>query len=341
MIFSCKGGSIPTWDESILQAMSVYPNPKTLLHIYDHTILPVLSYGSEIWGVFNPSTTKFKKKSISVGEAYEGNHVDKSHVKFCKYILQVHRMSCNNAVLGELGRYPLYINTIKSVLSFWHRVEHMDHWQLAHKALLESRKIHKEGKVSWFSSVKYILSQTYQRNDLVDKPCSISKQTLINNVSESLKRKHNMNWHSAIFKDDPTGSGNKLRTYKLFKSNFSLEKYIILVKNSSHRKSLTRLRISAHDLEIERGRYKGKTPAERLCNQCSTNEIEDEIHFMTSCEKYSKHREIFYEKINKECKNFQNLNNTNKFIWLLSNEDSKVCNLVAEYVHDCFSLRVM
>ena len=113
------------------------------------------------------------------------------------------------------------------------------------------------------------------------------------------------------------------------------------MKNRSYRKSLTKLRISAHDLEIERGRYKGKPIMDRICNQCSTNEIEDEIHFLTKCGKYSKYREIMYEKINEVCKNFQDLNDTYKFIWLLSNENPKICNLVAEFTHDCFNMREM
>ena len=27
---------------------------KTLLHIFDHTVKPILTYGSEVWGTFDP-----------------------------------------------------------------------------------------------------------------------------------------------------------------------------------------------------------------------------------------------------------------------------------------------
>jgi hypothetical protein len=62
-----------------------------------------------------------------------------------------------------------------------------------------------------------------------------------------------------------------------------LKKYLIYVTNSHHRKALTKLRISAHDLAIERGRYKGQNLEERICSQCSSDEVEDEIHFVTKC----------------------------------------------------------
>jgi hypothetical protein len=47
------------------------------------------------------------------------------------------------------------------------------------------------------------------------------------------------------------------------------------------RKSLTRLRISTHTLEIERGRYKKLKREEWLCKACL--KIEDEPHFLLDC----------------------------------------------------------
>jgi hypothetical protein len=66
--------------------------------------------------------------------------------------------------------------------------------------------------------------------------------------------------------------------------------------NTCHRKAMTKLRIGAHDLAIERGRYKGMRQEERICAQCSSNEVEDEMHFITSCCKFSSERQILYEK---------------------------------------------
>jgi hypothetical protein len=34
------------------------PNVSTLLHIFDHTIRPILLYGCEIWGYLNPLSSK-------------------------------------------------------------------------------------------------------------------------------------------------------------------------------------------------------------------------------------------------------------------------------------------
>ena len=75
----------------------------------------------------------------------------------------------------------------------------------------------------------------------------------------------------------------KLRTYAKFKNTFNLESYLLSIKCINSRILFTKLRISAHDLLIETGRYTKpkKTPVEnRLCRFCKSNNIEDEPHFI-------------------------------------------------------------
>ena len=69
------------------------------------------------------------------------------------------------------------------------------------------------------------------------------------------------------------------------------------------RSALARLRISAHDLQIERGRYTvPKTPRiERTCDYCKiilqNIEIENEHHALYWCPLYIKPRYKLYENI--------------------------------------------
>ena len=39
--------------------LSLKPNIHISMHVFDHTNKPILLYGCEIWGSFNPSTSKF------------------------------------------------------------------------------------------------------------------------------------------------------------------------------------------------------------------------------------------------------------------------------------------
>jgi hypothetical protein len=44
------------------------PNIHISMHVFDHTIKPILLYGCEIWGSFNPFTSKFRKDLDLVDE---------------------------------------------------------------------------------------------------------------------------------------------------------------------------------------------------------------------------------------------------------------------------------
>ena len=47
---------------------------------------------------------------------------------------------------------------------------------------------------------------------------------------------------------------------------------------------LSKLRISNHNLEIERGRHRGLQAKERICKlHVCLKEVEDEIHFLLKC----------------------------------------------------------
>ena len=62
------------------------------LTLFDKMVLPILLYGSDIWGHSDCAA------------------VERVHLKFCKPLLGVGSTTSDVAVLGELGRSPLAIN---------------------------------------------------------------------------------------------------------------------------------------------------------------------------------------------------------------------------------------
>ena len=74
---------------------------------------PILLYGSEIWGTFNPTSAKFRN-GISFHKSFNNIEPEKLHLKFAKFVLGVHRKSSNFAVMSELGRFPYYIDIVKA-----------------------------------------------------------------------------------------------------------------------------------------------------------------------------------------------------------------------------------
>ncbi|MEW8542874.1 MAG: reverse transcriptase family protein, partial [Candidatus Thiodiazotropha sp.] len=76
--------------------------------LFDRKIVPVLLYGSEIWGFS-------KRESTELVHRYA-----------CKRYMCVSLHSSNAAVLGDCGRFPLWIEAAKRCIKYWLRILCMD-----------------------------------------------------------------------------------------------------------------------------------------------------------------------------------------------------------------------
>ena len=63
------------------------------------------------------------------------------------------------------------------------------------------------------------------------------------------------------------------------------------------RAALCKIRISAHNLMIEKGRYQKLNRKDRNCLVCNAGEIENEEHFLLHCKHYKLIRSTFLKKI--------------------------------------------
>jgi hypothetical protein len=108
--------------------------------------------------------------------------------------------------------------------------------------------------------------------------------------------------------------------------------YLSVIGNFEHRRCLTKLRISAHRLHIETGRYQGIPPHQRLCEQCDSGEVEDEIHFLLCCSKFREERQQLFKTISQSCNNFLQLNPRENFYWLMTCEDVSVLKELCHFI---------
>ena len=77
---------------------------------------------------------------------------------------------------------------------------------------------------------------------------------------------------------------SRLKFYKQIKSEFRSAPHTQLPYYQ--RKEIAKVRRSSHILEIEKGRHKKKDLEDRLCLMCPGKVIEDEAHFLSSCQAY-------------------------------------------------------
>ena len=82
----------------------------------------MLLYSSEVWGMFNMTSKLKKSKNDLIYDLYNDHKIEKLNLNLCKSILGVGSKASNLAVFGELGRYPLYIDIVISMIQYWIRL---------------------------------------------------------------------------------------------------------------------------------------------------------------------------------------------------------------------------
>ena len=108
--------------------------------------------------------------------------------------------------------------------------------------------------------------------------------------------------------------------------------------NKALRSKLTKLRISAHPLEIETGRYsKPCIPKEsRFCYFCKTV-VENEVHLIYDCPIYKELRKKYYSL--NTCNLNDNMLKENHCKMFCNPENAVDSRRLCEFLHECFELR--
>ena len=110
-----------------------------------------------------------------------------------------------------------------------------------------------------------------------------------------------------------------------------MEKYIVYIEHEWNRTDLTKIRLSDHTLIIEKRRHQGLSENQRLflCPFCD-NKVETEQHFIMECKTFEIFRQKLFEDITEINDRFGLLDDTEKFVFLLSNPE--VGKIISEYL---------
>ena len=264
---------------------------------------------------------------------------EKIHIHFLKWALGVNRKASNAGVWGESGRYPLIYECINLTLKYFNRVKNLKNgslvslayqeqklrnleWHKSIESILMTDPCYSADHVSSFrfnrnSTHNTNLTSSYtnnQQNNGIPRKISFvihrgikkclpeqrlvpmfSERYSISSIMKSLKNQFKSLWESNI------NVSSKLSFYRQFKTVFLKEPYLDLISNCKDRQNLTRLRISAHHLEIEKGRHKNVARENRTCAWCKfcmgQDIVENENHLLNECDLYAIIRRITLQKL--------------------------------------------
>ena len=248
-------------------------SPRVALQLFDAFVSPILYYSCEVSG--------FSRADI----------LEKLHLRFCKSVLGVRQSTCNAAVYGELGRYPLYINRYVRIVKYFFnliRNENIILSTITNDAICKNNL----GPSSWFLNVKNLLS-IHGFAYVWDDPTAVNPKHFIPVFKQRLVDEFLQKWYEDIEKGRTFDS-----LYKHIKTHFTFENYLNTVMSRELRVSLTKFRVSVHGLKIDSGRFAGQDTqrSSRLCVYCNSGELEDEFHFALVCPLYLDIRNLYIKK---------------------------------------------
>ena len=172
--------------------------------IFDAAIMPILTYGAEVWGIF--LKLDFKKWDQTVTE--------KVHLRFCKIFLGLNRKASNYAVRGEMGRIPIQIMIIKQILKYYQYLNSKDDNSLVKQSLYISKEVSK----TYTNSYGYLMHELVQFCS--SKPFKNSKYLTNDNIANFVSSVTNK--YKTFWKKEITNS-KKLDFYRNFKHEMKAE----------------------------------------------------------------------------------------------------------------------
>ena len=243
---------------------------KCFFRIFDSKIQSILLYSSEVWG-------------------YQRlDKLEKVHLLACKRFLGVPIKTPNKIVYGELGRFPLYINSTIRCIKYWLRLLQMDPHRLPKQAYQMMVMQDQSGKICWATHIRELLSRTgfYY---IWHNQCPGNVNGFLKEFRQRLIDQFISEWDSSIRNKE------RYALYSTVKDSFGCSAYIDNISIYCFRVAFSQIRAGVIPINSNLKRY-SPNPNDLFCPFCC-NTIENERHFLFECTTYSDLRQIFLQGI--------------------------------------------
>ena len=242
------------------------------LKLFDHTIAPILFYGSEIWGYENVDSIE----------------------KFCNAFLRQITGLKNSTPLfmlhAELGRHPVNIDIKMRMLNFWLSLVNSKPNKLSHIMYNLLRAETNSGiyEHKWIKHMQKILQEAGRADVWLTQTIN-NTNAFKASVKRTLLDQNIQQWHTLL---DISSKG---KNYRIFKSDIRLENYLLKFPKKLYY-PLIRFRTTNHKLPVELGRWSNVPLNERTCTKCAFNCLGDEFHYLFECEYFKHDRHLLIKR---------------------------------------------
>ena len=237
--------------------------PKMQIDLFNSMVTPILFYGCEVWGFC------------------KADSIERFFISFLKNVLNVKQTTPNCFVYGELGIFPLIIERKIRIVKYWFKILNSSENSFLRKIYNDLFLISESSpeQITWVSLFKKMLFQYGFGNVWLEQGV-FNESKFLNMFEQRIKDNFLQLWNSDV------NSTSDFRLYKKIKKKFNFENYLHM-ENKQFRTAITKIRLSSHLFNIERGRWaKPKIEAnDRKCNLC--NVLEDEYHCLIECPRFT------------------------------------------------------
>jgi hypothetical protein len=235
-------------------------SPGIFFKMFDAQIVPMLLYSAEVWGYQKLET------------------IERVHTMACKRILGVSPRAPNDAVYGELGRHPLFINSAARCISYWFRLLKQPNSRYSRMAYDMLFNLNNRGRENWVTNVQKLLccngfGHVWMIGQVGNEKLFLKmfKARLFDCFSQEWF--HHME------------NSSRFELYNCFKSSLEKEKYVNYIHIDNFLRTFARFRIGATEINAHRFRYSNQSD-KKNCPFCP-NDVEDEIHIVFHCPMYN------------------------------------------------------
>ncbi|MCG8033469.1 MAG: reverse transcriptase family protein, partial [Candidatus Thiodiazotropha taylori] len=285
---------------------------KCFTKLYDSLVWPIMDYGSSIWGT--------SKRSC----------IESVQNRACRYFMSVGKYTPNIAVQGDMGWIPTSVKIWKAIGRTWARFNDMDETRLNKRIFNWCVRQSENRCKNWFYKFREHMT-SLNLGFLLDNNVTYSKRYILNLIHDKEFAVFQQRWSNELNNvNRANGSQSKLRSYKLFKTEYKSEEYLLADLPVHHRSALAKFRCGVAPIRIETGRYERLPIESRLCTSCNT--IESEIHVICECPLYDDLRNSLFDQAKRVIPGFNSLSNEDKMCAVLSNYE--IVKITAKILYD-------
>ena len=231
--------------------------------LFERLIIPVLLYGSEVWGYENSRQLQVMCNNVM------------------RRFLKLHKSTPVNMLTGELGMKEITEYIDNRMLNFWCNIATGEESKISTilykwiKILYDKNTF----KSPWLDKIKFLL-------DSIGMHSSFNNITIANKVwfKNTIKQKLNDSyihkWSISVF------NSSTCLNYRAMTESKQLQKYLLQLP-SQYMYAMCKFKCANHRMPIVSGRYSGISVDERKCELCDLddhyNTNGDEFHYLFNC----------------------------------------------------------